>query len=289
MNQTMLLVGGQHGAARVVLSDVSLRPALGLARFVFNFEIGTKNQSIAGCPVWIGGSVERQAPNGIREHLGDLQSTNQPLIMPSMGQEHGFQLTLNLSDRQLQLIEERRGATSVQLWITLNGHAVEEGGRYVQVADSQINYQLNQSEWLSLLEQAGLGRRFLLEIDAPNPQTHPELAEAINYYMQALHRFNEGEWRLTVESLRQSLAAVVGKKADEEDSEQDIQGAVKALRNASRGSVVAYDQRMELVRQAAKFMCDLGAHPEVAETRREHAYGALVMVGGLLHAFSRAN
>jgi hypothetical protein len=236
--------------------------------------------------MWLGGSVERQAPNGVREHRGTFQPANQPLIMPGMGMEYNFQLMLDLSDRQLQLIEERRNATSVQLWITLNGYTIEEG-KHVSVADSQISYQINQSDWLSLLEQAGHARTLLLELEAPNPQTHPEMAEAIDYYTQALRRFNEGGWRLTVEGLRQSLASLIGKKADEEDSEQDIQDAIKTIRRESRDSVVAYDRRVELVRQAAKFMCDLGAHPEVAETRREHAYGALVMVGGLLHAFSR--
>lgn len=89
-----------------------------------------------------------------------------------------------------------------------------------------------------------------------------------------------------MESLRQSLASLVGKKADDEEQETDIEDAAKALRKEARSAKVGYEPRMELVRQAAKFMCDLGAHPEVAETRRHHAYGALVMTGGLLHAKS---
>jgi hypothetical protein len=36
-------------------------------------------------------------------------------------------------------------------------------------------------------------------------------------------------------------------------------------------------------------MCDLGAHPEVTETRKRDAYGALVMVGGLLHNFTHGD
>lgn len=120
-----------------------------------------------------------------------------------------------------------------------------------------------------------------MELEPPDPRTHPDLAEAISYFTQAQNRYLEGEWRLTVESLRQSLASLVGKKADDEDQEVDVQASIKALRNEARSLQVAYEPRIELVRQAAEFMCDLGAHPEVAETRRHHAYGALVIVGGL--------
>jgi hypothetical protein len=83
------------------------------------------------------------------------------------------------------------------------------------------------------------------------------------------------------------LASAVGKKAEEEDEETDVEGSLRALRNESRTNRVGYERRVELVRQAAKFMCDLGAHPEVAETRKQDAYAALVLVGGLLHAFTK--
>ena len=127
-----------------------------------------------------------------------------------------------------------------------------------------------------------------MELEAPDPQAHPDLAEAIDYFAQAQHRYLEGEWRLTVESLRQSLASLVGKKADDEDQETDVQDSIRAVRKESHQTRLGYEPRLELVRQAAKFMCDLGAHPEVAETRRHHAYGALVMVGGLLQAFEKS-
>lgn len=82
---------------------------------------------------------------------------------------------------------------------------------------------------------------------------------------------------------RKSLASVVGKKADDEEQDTDVHDSLKAIGNESRREPVGYERRAELVRQAAKSICDLGAHPEVAEPRRQHAYGALVMVGGPLH------
>ena len=127
-----------------------------------------------------------------------------------------------------------------------------------------------------------------LQLEALDPQAHPEWAEAIDYYVQARHRFLEGEWRLTVESLPQCLASLVGKKADDEDQDSDIEGAIKTLRKESRDTAVGYERRLELTRQAAKFLCDLGAHAEIAETRHNDALGALVMMGGLLHALTSA-
>jgi hypothetical protein len=47
--------------------------------------------------------------------------------------------------------------------------------------------------------------------------------------------------------------------------------------------VVGHQLRLEHC-QAAKFLCDPGAHPEAGETLRRHAYAAPLIVGGLLHA-----
>jgi hypothetical protein len=153
----------------------------------------------------------------------------------------------------------------------------------VPVSDAQISHDIGQSDWIAMLQEMGYRRRLLLELDPPDPQAYPDLAQAIDYFLQAQNRYSEGEWRLTVEALRQSLAALVGMKADDEEQPEDIQHALKDLRKGE----VGYEPRVELVRRAAKFMCDLGAHPEIMETRRHHAYAALMMVGGVLHAFTR--
>jgi hypothetical protein len=128
----------------------------------------------------------------------------------------------------------------------------------------------------------------LLELEAPNPLAHPELSQALEYYAQAHNRYGEGEWRLAVESVRQTLAALVGKKADEEDSESDVENAIKTAYKQAHATKLGYERQRELVRQAMKFMADLGAHPEAGETRRVDAYAALMIAGGLLHAFTRA-
>jgi hypothetical protein len=251
---------------------------------VFTFEIATKQQAVVGSLLWLAGRVEvLHLPGHTTPHLASFQPQFQPLTLPQLGVDQTLQLTLEASERQLQLIEDRRATGGIQLSMCLSGYAVQEG-QHVQVSESQFSHDISQSDWITLLEQAGYRRLMLLELEAPDPQAQPQLAEAINYFSQGQRRYLEGEWRLTVESLRQSLASLVGKKADDEEQEIEVQGSSKALRNVARSTPTGYEPRIELVRQAAKFMCDLGAHPEVAETRRQQAYGALLMVGGLLHA-----
>jgi hypothetical protein len=199
-----------------------------------------------------------------------------------------LQLTLDVTDRQLHLIEGHRVTGGLHLDISLSGHAIQDS-QYVPVSESQINHEISQSDWITLLEQAGYRRLLLLELEVPNAQTQRDLAEAIEYYAQAQRHYLGGEWRLTVESLRQSLASMVGKKADEEEPEAEVPESLKALRKESWNGQVGYQPRLEHVRQAAKFLCDLGAHPETDETLRQHAYGALLIVGGWLHAGSSSS
>jgi hypothetical protein len=235
--------------------------------------------------MWLGGRVEVQARNGSRPYVGRLQpATGQPINVGRFGQEASTQMTLDLTDHQFWLIDENRTGGVVRIFLTLTGHVVIDG-QYLAVQEiQQLQHDINQSDWLDLVRQAGLKQTIMLELEAPDPQAHPELAQALDYYARAQTRFGEGEWRLSVESIRQSLAALVGKKADDEDQESDVKDAINEARK-SQGQL-GYEPRRELVRRAAKFMADLGAHPETAETRKPDAYAALMIAGGLLHSFT---
>jgi hypothetical protein len=215
--------------------------------------------------------------------LAPLQPLERDPILRKVGAEEWFTLAGDIDDRQLQLMEERRdGAQRFRIW--LPGMTFREG-RHEPFHANSIDYTISQSDWITILEQVGYARRYLVELEVPNPQSNPKLAEAIGFFVQARRRYMEGEWRHCVESLRQSAAAIVGKRADEEDELGDVQAALKAANKAKATTTVGYDSRTELVRMALKFYADLGAHPEVAETRRHHARAALVMANGLLEAF----
>lgn len=282
-----MLQVGSTPSVKVVIKNISPYRGVGLTRLLFTFEITTKQQAVVGYALWLTGRVELlNLPTQTRPYLASFLPQPQSLALPLLGIDHTLQLTVEITERQLQLIEEGRTG-GVQLYICLSGYVVQQDGQHVTISEVQFPHDIGQSDWLTMLGQAGYRRRLLLELDPPDPQAEPELAQAIDYFLHAQNRYLEGEWRLAVESLRQSLAALVGKKPDDEDREEDVQASIKALRGKAHSVVVAYEPRLELVRQAAKFMCDLGAHPEAAEARREHAYAALMIVGGLLHAFTR--
>lgn len=120
----------------------------------------------------------------------------------------------------------------------------------------------------------------LVQLEAPDPARAPELAGAIEHFRKAQRRDQEGEWRLTVEALRQALNVLAGLPPDSEDSHEDVQAAAKDARRDQNKR--GYPERLELVRKALKFTCDLGAHPETDETHRADARAALLMVAGLL-------
>ena len=282
----MLGMGGTS-YIRLVLKGVQAFPGMGVTRLMFSFELSNKDRNSTGYPLWLGGRVEVQARGGNRPYVGHLQpGMAQPINVGGYGQEASTQLTLDLTNRQFWLIDEARTGGAVRMFVTFSGHAVIDG-QYVPVQEAQpLNHDISQSDWLDLVRMAGLKRVLLLELEAPDPLAHPDLAEALNFYSQAQTRFSEGGWRETAECVRQSLAALVGKKADEEDQECDIEEAIKTANKQSRNGKLGYEPRRELVRKAAKFMADLGAHPEVAETTKADAYAALMIAGGLLHAFT---
>jgi hypothetical protein len=81
---------------------------------------------------------------------------------------------------------------------------------------------------------------------------------------------------------------MVGQKPDDEEQETDVLAAAKDIGKSKNKMTVAYQPRYELARRTLKFLCDLGAHPEVAETRKVHAHSALLMVGGVLLGWDSA-
>lgn len=286
MSEIMLPVSG-HGYVRVVLKQIFTFEGIGVTRFMFTFELSNKARNSTGFPLWLGGRVEVQARGGNRPYVGPLQpATAQPIDIGPFGQDTSAQLTLDVTDRQFWLIDENRVSGAVQVYLNFTGYALVDGQHVAITEQQQLNHQISQSDWLDLVRRAGLRRVLLLELETPDPQAHPDLAEALDYFAKARSRYGDGDWPGTVESIRQSLAALVGKKAEEEDQESDITEAVKAAYKDSREGRIGYAPRQELVRRAAKFMADLGAHPEVAQTQKPDAYAALMIAGGLLHVYS---
>lgn len=279
MTEGWINIDGTNNAVRLALTQVSAMRGIGLGQLHFTFEATAQSDVAAGLPLWLGGALRITSLGAAGGHLSTLDAGQRPFILP----DHGYRtitVTADIGYRQFQLIEEARvgGVTFV---LDLNGYGLRDGNAAPCSVD-YLEHKIGQSDWIALLESVGYRRVLLVEFDRPDAQASPALALAFTYFDQAEKHYLNGEWRNTVESLRQSLAALVGKKPDDEDQETDVLTAVKDLRKEANKVTVAYQPRYELVRRTLKYLCDLGAHPEVAETRKAHAHSALFMVGGVL-------
>lgn len=81
---------------------------------------------------------------------------------------------------------------------------------------------------------------------------------------------------------------MVGRSTEEESTLDEMRAELRTQGKEAREGQVGYDARMELVRQALKFLADIGGHPEAGETQRVEASAQLHMVAGLMTWFVRS-
>jgi hypothetical protein len=284
MNEAWISLHGETSAARLMFKSLAARRGVGLGQLCLTVEAASRKQIADGEPIWVGGTVEVKNLGLASGHLGNLRTQIQPTTLPERGGSHNITFLCDISYTQVQAIEEHRTGP-VTLFFDFSGNWLIDGSP-VPFWSAQFDHEVTQSDWITILEQIGYRRILLLEFDMPGPQGSSTYAMALEHFERAQKRYLEQDWRLTVESLRQCLAALVGKNAEDEDEETDLRSAIKELRKDSRARDVGYLERYEPVRGALKFLCDLGAHPEVAETRRKHAHASLLMVAGLLQGLS---
>ncbi|WP_405970893.1 hypothetical protein OG496_12375 [Streptomyces sp. NBC_00988] len=283
MNEIWVNIASVNDAARLELKSVDGTSGLGVMQLRFHFEASCRHEASAQKPMWLEGKLHAVGLGRSSGYLSRLTVESSPVTLQKLAATTTFVLVADLDHRQLQIIEEHRtGAITFRLEVT--GTAMTDGN-LERIGVGSIEYEVNQSNWAAILEQMQYRRLLLIELDAPDTNRPVEFAVALDYYRDAEKQYIKQEWRLTVEALRQTLAALVGKKADDEDEAADVTAAAKTLRKESMNTSVGYASRAEQVRLALKFMCDLGAHPEVAETTKADAYSALLMVGGLLHSW----
>ncbi|WP_406133846.1 hypothetical protein [Streptomyces zaomyceticus] len=283
MDDIWVAMGGVNNAARLELKTVQGTSGVGVMQLRFQFEASCRHDASAQRPMWLEGKVHAVGLGTSSGYLGRLAVESSPVILHGLAATATFVLVVDLDHRQVQIIEEHRtGGVKFNLEVT--GTAMNDGN-LERIGVGSVECEVNQSNWVAILEQMQYRRLLLIELDAPDFGRSTELTAALEYYRGAEQQYIKQEWRLTVEALRQTLAALVGKKAEEEDEAADVAAAAKVLRRESSRANIGYPPRAEQVRLALKFMCDLGAHPEAAETTKADAYSALLMVGGLLHSW----
>ncbi|WP_405954322.1 hypothetical protein [Streptomyces phaeochromogenes] len=283
MNEIWVNIGTANNAARLELKAVHGSSGLGVMQLRFHFEASCRDEAAARRPMWFEGKVSAVGLGTSSGYLGRLAVESSPVTLHGLASTATFVLVLDLDHKQLQIIEEhRKGGIKFRLEVT--GTAMTDGN-LERIGVGSIENEISHSNWAAILEQMQYRRLLLIELDVPDANLSAEFAEALDYFRDAEKHYTNEEWRLTVEALRQTLAALVGKKADDEDEAADVEAAARTLRKESRTTDVGYPPRVEQVRLALKFMCDLGAHPEITRTNRADAYSALLMVGGLLHSW----
>ncbi|WP_407288241.1 hypothetical protein [Streptomyces sp. BP-8] len=196
---------------RLELKSVSGRSGIGVMQLRFRFEASCRNDASAQRPMWFEGKLSALSLGSSSGYLGRLVVESSPVTLHSLAATTTFDLVVDLDHRQLQIIEEHRtGALKFNLEVT--GAAMKDGN-LERIGVGSIEHEVNQSNWAAILEQMQYRRLLLVELDAPDATRSAEFAAALDYYRDAEKQYIKHEWRLTVEALRQTLAARVGRKA----------------------------------------------------------------------------
>ncbi|MFD7379888.1 hypothetical protein [Streptomyces mirabilis] len=283
MNEAWVNIGWANNAVRLDLKKVQGSSGLGVMQLRFHVEASCRDEAAAQKPLWFEGGVFAEGLGTSSGYVRRLAVEDSPVTLHSLAATTNFVLVADVDHRQLQVIEEHRTG-GMKFRLQLTGTTMNDGN-LERIGVGGVECELTQSDWAAVLEQMQYRRLLLIELDAPEVNRSAEFKVALDYYRDAEKQYLKHEWRLTVEALRQCLAALVGKKADDEDELADVEAGAKVLRKEARATAAGYSPRAEQVRLALKFMCDLGAHPETAETVKANAYSALLMTGGLLHGW----
>jgi hypothetical protein len=241
VNEAWISLNSETSAVRLMFKSLTARRAVGLGQLHLTVDAASRTQIAEGKPIWVGGTVEVKNLGLASGYLGNLRTQIQPTMLPKRGGSRDITFLCDVSYAQVQIIEEHRTGP-VTLFFDFSGNWLVDGSP-VPFWSVQFEHEVTQSDWVTILEQIGYWRILLLEFDMPGPQGSSTYAQALDYFERAQKRYLEQDWRLTVESLRQCLAALVGDKAEDEDEETDVQSAIKDLRKDSHSRDVGYLER----------------------------------------------
>lgn len=280
MNEQWATLFGTNSIA-IEAGEISVLPGLGRHQLRVQIKVRQMADVAHGHEYAFSGSL--RGGNGLRggvgRYLGHFHKTQPRRLVP-----HGLieeQLLADMEVQQFDAIERiRDGEFSLDLSIEVEADLGSERTT-VNIRDHPVS----REAWIGILDQIHFQKTILLELPTPDPQASPSIAGAISFYLDAQNKFREGENRLTMEALRQSLVALNGSVLDDEETTEEVGTQLKSAKRTQPG----YSERFELVGRALKFLSDLGAHPESGETGRQEARTGLIMVGGLLQWYGKAS
>ena len=287
MVENYLSLPPNNASLRITLGDVSVIPGLGRHRLVVPASVSGDERS-DGLTVIFTGEASVQNLGGVSGYLGTIM----PTMPQSIRRDGSYQVMfyIEITDDQIRKIEDNRtqadGSFDLVLTVRVSGRAsdgspLSGGGNMFQP------HRVSRDQWLAALFQLHFRKVLVAELEVPDGTVRPELARAFEFFERAQNQFLVGEYRLTVEALRQSLASLVGQSGEDEVSVEEMSAEIRSATRTAHDRGIRYPERMELARRALKFTADLGAHPEICETSRIEASSQLNMTAGLLQWFNR--
>lgn len=240
--------------ADVRCAGVNIQPGIGivLLRFSVLFDVKARQDQTlrfadARIQVLAGTSASSQQVLGIALPEAAVMIATAPNTSST-----AFLFDLPLTPSQMAALEEIRNGGDLQFRLHVYGEAYGPQGPWVAADD--IQYRVEQSEWIRHLNQASLADTLLFEVALPRNQSNPEMATALAHLKQARDFFLAGHYDAAIGKCRSAIDAYTKANGDG----PQIQAAIEAFK--SKKSAMPQAQRMLLLREAVRHMTHQAHH-----------------------------
>jgi hypothetical protein len=271
---------GRRGFADIYYKRMSGQPAAGFYRWRIDLGIAFHEQtegrvlpnamSDVECDLCLSANELLLARFSMRESRNDS-------IDNRYGRTKEFSIEADIDGRRILAIEELRRSGSLSLLLKLNAVAIDTKSGTNYPADANLRFNVNQSDWATVLQGMGYRKTLLLEIAEPNVETNPMLAEATKHLIHASEQLMTGKYRSTVGDCRDTLEILSNLIGEVGDIPDEVKQWLKRDDSETKA------QRLARVNAMLFRLTHLARH---ADNRTEWDYkdarAVLMMTGALL-------
>jgi hypothetical protein len=169
---------------------------------------------------------------------------------PERSNQTSVPLTCDQDRARVEAIEAARAGGHLTLDVSLNGR-FSTGSAFSAVEQ----YVVNQGVWIEVLAELGYQRTLLVEVPMPDPNTQPDLADAVALLAQSQHHLLLGHDRDAVGSLRDVLEQVKLALGDDDTIDPDLH---RILFDHSRS--MTKGERLRVLRRALMLVTHPARH-----------------------------
>lgn len=274
IDMSRITYGGRRELSLKIGAPNGLIKGAGLHRLTFPAEFDARNTIVGGVPVTLNVHAWLGASRG--DWLGPLLTDEQ--IVTIDGLPFPANLVLSLSDEQLAVIEQRRAASDLIIWLTgqvvLGYDPAVAGGTTDERWPSGIfsdHITVLGETWERLLSQVAAGMS--LAIVVPVPLDQSTAGRVGKHLRDAIARVNDGQYEDAVSAARKAIYA----QGDGWSSESEV---VKVARDDR-----TLDQRLSMLRHSLFSIACLSAHEDkvtmTVDWDREKAMAVIAGVSAL--------